>query len=147
MSGAVLAIDVGSKRIGVAISEDPQLPAMPLATIQHASRSDDVRRIVALASERRARVIVVGYPLRLDGTRGIAVETIDRFIHALRAAFDGEVVPVDERMTTGAASKRLQQLGLSGSRRRALIDQLAAVEILESYRAARTLQRDLNDAR
>jgi len=142
MNASIIGVDVGSKRIGLAIAEHVLLPAMPLATIRHESRDKDVRRIAELASERSAATIVVGYPLALDGSRGPAARSMDRFIEELRAAFSGDVVAVDERMTTGAASKRLLQGGLRPSRRRALVDRVAAVEILESYLARRRASFD-----
>jgi putative Holliday junction resolvase len=135
LSGAVLGLDVGSVRIGVAVSEGENLPAMPLCTIESSSREKDVRAIVALAAERGARTLVVGYPLKLDGSRGPAVEKMDKFVAALRDAFDGVVVTADERLTSAAASRRLLETGLSGSKRRVLVDRLAAVEILDGWLA------------
>ena len=133
MSGAILGVDVGSVRIGVAIAETANLPAMPLKTIMHVNRDEDARAIAALAEERGARTIVVGYPLRLDGSTGPSAERIDRFIAAVAARFDGDVRRVDERMTTAAAAKRLLGGGLSGRKRRQVIDQVAAVEILDTF--------------
>jgi putative Holliday junction resolvase len=137
VAGCIIAVDVGSARIGVAACEHLDLPAMPLTTIAHESRAKDVAAIVALAQERGAATIVVGYPLRLDGSHGPAAENMDRFIEALRAAFAGEVVAMDERLTTAAAQAKLRDTGMRGSKRRAIVDRLAAVEILESYRARR----------
>jgi putative Holliday junction resolvase len=135
VSGAVLGLDVGTVRIGVAICEGDGLPAMPLCTIDAASREKDVRAIIALAAERKATTLVVGYPLRLDGSRGPAAEKMDRFIAALRKVFDGTVVTADERLTTAAANRKLLETGLSGGRRRAFVDRLAAVEILDGWLA------------
>lgn len=132
----MLAVDVGSVRLGIAICEGLDLPALPLDTVRHRSRDADVREIADLARLRGAPTIVVGYPLRLDGTVGPAAQRIDRFVEALRSAFEGEVVTVDERLTTAAAAKKLAGSDLSGSKRRTIVDRLAAVEILESYRAA-----------
>jgi putative Holliday junction resolvase len=128
-------VDVGSVRLGIAICESVDLPAMPLDTIAHTSREGDVAAVIDMAKERGARTIVVGYPLRLDGSVGPAAERVDRFIEILRARFDGEVAAVDERMTTAVAAKKLAAGQLSGSKRRKLVDRLAAVEILESFRA------------
>ncbi len=136
MKGPIIAVDVGSVRIGIAACESLELPALPVTTLAHASREKDVAAIAALARERKAHTIVVGYPLRLDGQRGPAAEKMDRFIAALREGFDGEVVAVDERLTSAAADAKLRGTQMSGARRRELIDRFAAVEILESYRAA-----------
>jgi putative Holliday junction resolvase len=133
VSGAILALDVGSVRLGVAIAERVDLPAMPLTTLAHVSRRADIDAILSLARERDAKTIVVGYPLRLDGSPGPAAERVDRFVADLRARFDGEVATYDERLTSAAAAKKLMQGTLSGSKRRELVDRLAAVEILDSY--------------
>jgi len=134
---ALLGIDLGSVRIGVAICERLDLPALPLQTIAHTNRRDDVAAIAHLARERGASTIVVGYPLRLDGSIGHAATDVDRFIAALRTVYSGRIEAVDERLTSAAAAKRLRTSTLSGSKRRRVGDQLAAVEILETYRARR----------
>ena len=131
----MLGLDVGTVRIGVAICEGDGLPAMPLCTIDAVSREKDVRAVVALAAERTATTIVVGYPLRLDGSRGPAAEKMDRFIAALQNAFAGRVVAADERLTTAAANRKLLETGLSGGKRRAVVDRFAAVEILDGWLA------------
>jgi len=133
VSGAVIAVDVGSARLGVAIAERIDLPAMPLTTLEHTSRKADIEAIVALARARGAVTIVVGYPLRLDGSAGPAALRIDRFVEELRERFEGDVATFDERLTTAAAAKKLMKGELSGSKRRQIVDRLAAVEILESY--------------
>jgi putative holliday junction resolvase len=135
---AVLALDVGSVRIGVAICEGSNLPAVPLITVIRTKLQEDLVEIIRLAGERHVGTIVVGYPIRLDGTLGQAAKHMDSFIRALRDRFHGEVVRQDERLTTAAAAKKLRDLKLSGSKRRARVDQLAAVEILNSYLSARS---------
>jgi putative Holliday junction resolvase len=135
---SVLALDVGSVRIGVAICEGAALPAVPLTTIVRSKRERDVDEIVRIAAERRAGTIVVGYPIRLDGTVGPAARQVDGFVHALSRRFHGEIVRQDERLTTAAAAKKLRDLALSGSKRRAHVDELAAVEILNSFLATRS---------
>jgi len=137
VSVAILGLDVGTVRIGVAICEGDDVPAVPLCTIASSSRDNDVRAIVALAIERKAKTLVVGYPLRLDGSRGPAAEKMDRFIAALQKAFDGVVVTADERLTTAAANRKLLETGLSGGKRRTFVDRLAAVEILDGWLAGR----------
>ena len=139
--GAILGVDVGSVRIGVAICEGAEVPPVPLTTIQHTSRAKDVAALVTLATERDARTIVIGYPLRLDGSAGPAAANVDRFVDALHTSYEGEVVRVDERMTSAAAEKKLRTRSsgsdLTASKRRQVVDQLAAVEILITYVARR----------
>ena len=108
---------------------------MPLCTIDSVSREKDVRAIAALAAERGARTLVVGYPLKLDGSRGPAAKKMDKFVAALQNVFDGAVVTADERLTTAAANRKLRETGLSGGKRRDLVDRLAAVEILDGWLA------------
>jgi putative holliday junction resolvase len=135
VADAVLAVDYGTVRIGLAICERLDLPALPLDTIEHTSLVKDAAAVAAAARERGAGTIVVGYPLRLDGQAGPAAKSVDKFVDALRGAFSGTVVTFDERLTSAAAAKRLAATGMSGSKRRRLIDRFAAVEILESYRS------------
>jgi putative holliday junction resolvase len=137
MNEAVLGVDYGSVRIGVAICEAPGLPAVPLTTIAHESWSADIAAVAALARERAAGRIVVGNPIRLDGAAGRQALKVGAFVGELQAAFDGEVIAQDERLTTAAAAKKLRELPVSGSTRRRHIDELAAVEILNSYLARR----------
>jgi putative holliday junction resolvase len=136
---AMLGVDAGSVRIGVAVCERADLPAVPLTTIRHTSRAKDAAAIASLADERGASTIVVGYPLRLDGSRGPAVAQIDKLIQALRDVFAGEVVAVDERLTSAAAHAKLTHAGVKHARRKDVVDRLAAVEILETFRS--TLNR------
>jgi len=135
MSAAILGVDAGSKRIGIAICERAELPAVPLTTLAHVSRAKDAAAIARIAAERGARTIAVGYPLRLDGSRGPAAEHVDKLVAALRGVFDGQVAAVDERLTSGAAHAKLRASGVKASARRKVVDRMAAVEILETFRA------------
>lgn len=135
MSGAILGVDLGSARIGIAICEAPGLPAVPLTTIAHTNRPDDVAAIVSLARERKATRIVVGNPIRMNGTAGPAADQALVFMRELQGRFEGEVIAQDERFTTAAAARRLRDIPVSGSKRRRRIDQIAAVEILDAYLA------------
>src|SRR5579884_3528338 len=129
----VLALDVGRKRIGIAVGEGSF--AFPHATLERTNVRDDVARIVAMARERGARTIVVGDPLTMRGERALASEKIDAFVAHLARAFDGEIARVDERLTTAAAQKTLIGADVSRARRKQVVDQLAAVGILETWLA------------
>jgi|SRR5579884_340726 len=131
----VLALDVGRKRIGIAVGEGSF--AFPHATLERTNVRDDVARIVALARERGARTIVVGDPLTLAGERALASEQIDAFVAHLVRAFDGTIDRVDERMTTAAAQRVLIDADVSRAKRKKVVDQLAAVGILETWLARR----------
>jgi len=131
----VMALDVGTKRIGVAVGEGTF--AFPHSTLERTNVRDDVARIVALAAERGARTIVVGDPLTMSGERGLASAAIDAFVAHLARAYDGAVERVDERLTTAAAQKSLIAADVSRAKRKRVVDQLAAVGILETWLARR----------
>ena len=132
---AVIALDVGTRRIGVAVGEGTF--AFPHSTLERTNVRDDVARIVALAAERGARTIVVGDPLTMSGERGIASAAIDAFVAHLARAYDGALERVDERLTTAAAQKSLIAADVSRAKRKRVVDQLAAVGILETWLARR----------
>jgi putative Holliday junction resolvase len=135
MSDAVLGVDLGTARIGIAICEGRELPAVPLTTIVHTTWERDVQAVAALATARRARRIVVGNPIGMAGKRGPAAQRVTAFVEALGRRFAGDVVSYDERFTTMIAERRLRDLPMSGSKRRRHVDELAAVEILSAYLA------------
>lgn len=129
----VLALDVGTKRIGVAVGEGGF--AFPHSTLERTNVRDDVAAVVAIARERGARTIVVGDPLAMSGERALASEKIDAFVAHLARAFDGAIERVDERLTTAAAQKALIGADVSRAKRKKVVDQLAAVGILETWLA------------
>jgi putative Holliday junction resolvase len=135
IDGPVVALDVGSKRIGVAVSDPSGAFAFPHGTIERTNVRDDVAAIVAIARERTARTIVVGDPLTMAGTRGIASDKIDAFVAHLERAFDGRIERVDERLTTAAVQKSLIGADVSRAKRKTVVDKLAAAMILETYLA------------
>jgi putative Holliday junction resolvase len=135
IDGAVVALDVGSRRIGVAVSDAGGTFAFPHATIERSNVRDDVDAIVAIARERDARTIVVGDPLTLAGERGIAAEKIDAFVSHLARAYDGRIERIDERLTTAAVQKSLIGADVSRAKRKTVVDKLAAAMILETYLA------------
>ena len=133
MSGVVLALDVGTVRIGVAVGEGGF--AFPHATLVRTNVRDDVAAVVAIARERGARTIVVGDPLTMSGERALASEKIDAFVAHLARGFDGAIERIDERLTTAAAQKVLIGADVSRAKRKKVVDQLAAVGILETWLA------------
>ncbi|MGA2394803.1 MAG: Holliday junction resolvase RuvX [Candidatus Lustribacter sp.] len=133
----VIALDVGSRRIGVAVSDPLGSFAFPHAVIDRTNVRDDVAAIVAIARERGAGTIVVGDPLTMAGTRGIASEGIDGFVAHLARAFAGRIERVDERLTTAAVQKSLIGADVSRAKRKTVVDKLAAAMILETYLARR----------
>ncbi|HYZ16668.1 MAG TPA: Holliday junction resolvase RuvX [Candidatus Acidoferrum sp.] len=132
---SVLGLDVGERRIGVAVGEASFV--FPHSTIERTNVRDDVAKIVEIARERDARTIVVGDPLTLSGKRALASEKIDAFVAHLARAFDGTIERIDERLTTAAAQRSLIAADVSRAKRKKVVDQLAAVGILETWLARR----------
>jgi putative holliday junction resolvase len=134
---SILALDVGERRIGVAVSDPSNTFSLPLEVIERTTTSADLARIVALAGERAADVIVVGDPIRLGGERGQASARIDRFVVALGRVWKGRIERVDERLTTAQATRSLIEADVSRKRRKTVVDKLAAALILDTYLARR----------
>src|ERR1700737_5239757 len=108
-AGSILAVDYARARIGLAIAEtEAQLPR-PLLTLERVNRNEDMRRLRELAREHRVRQIVVGLPLRLDGTRGEMAEEATRFAARLRKQLGLPVDMLDERLTSWAAERLLEE--------------------------------------
>jgi putative Holliday junction resolvase len=119
----------------VAVSDPSGAFAFPHDTIERTNVRDDVARIIEIARERGARTIVIGEPLTMDGKRGIASENMDGFVAHVARAFDGTIARVDERLTTAAVQKSLIGADVSRSKRKHVVDKLAATMILETYLA------------
>ncbi len=135
MENQIVALDVGERRIGIAVSDPFGSFALPYGTIERTNIKADLAAIVAIAAERGSRTIVVGDPLTMAGTRGPAAEKMDAFVVALARVFDGEIARIDERLTTAAVQKSLIGADVSRKARRGVVDKLAAAMILETYLA------------
>ncbi|GAC1400498.1 MAG: Holliday junction resolvase RuvX [Vulcanimicrobiaceae bacterium] len=134
----IVALDVGERRIGIAISDPGESFALPLRTLQRTeSLHDDLEAILTVAREYTASTIVVGDPVSLSGERGIAAQKMDAFVEVLARAFGGAIERVDERMTTAQATRSLIAHDVSRKNRKRVVDQLAASLILEAYLARR----------
>ncbi len=129
----VIALDVGEKRIGVAVADPGETFAMPLTTIERATIALDIARIVELAGEYGAAEIVVGDPVTLLGQRGAAATKMDAFVAVLARAFPGAIHRVDERLTTAQVTKTLIAADVSRKKRKTVVDKMAAALILDTY--------------
>jgi putative holliday junction resolvase len=136
-----MALDVGTKRIGVAVADPTQTYALPVGTIERTSLHADLERIAAYVAEYGVDEMVVGDPLTLSGERGIAAQRMDAFVTALRRVFEGEISRVDERMSTAQANKVMIAADVTRARRRRTVDMMAAALILETYLARRRRER------
>ena len=132
--GRILGIDHGTVRIGLAISDEMELVASPLRTLD--ARDEPVEEIVRIVRERRIERIVVGLPLHMSGQVGEAAERVEKFASELSKALHHEVPieKVDERLSSVEAEASLSRAGVTDRRaRREAVDQLAAVVILQDY--------------
>lgn len=134
---ALLALDVGSKRIGVAVADPTGTFALPLTVIERTNLRADLQRISELTCEYSVSEMVIGYPMTLAGTAGPAAEKMDRFIEQLARVFSGTIHRVDERLTTAQATKTLISADVSRAKRKTVVDKMAAALILESFLARR----------
>jgi putative holliday junction resolvase len=129
----ILGLDLGSKKIGVAISDDLLLTAQVLTSIHRTTLDKDLAAIRALAEEYQVQEILVGLPVNMDGSRGSAAQRTEAFIEDLRQILPIKITLWDERLSTVAAEKILLEGDLSRRKRRQVIDRLAAAYILQGY--------------
>ncbi|MFI5282205.1 MAG: Holliday junction resolvase RuvX [Candidatus Dormibacterales bacterium] len=128
-----LAVDPGSKRVGLALSDPTGTIAQGLSTLDAEPSSTLPSRVARAASAHGARRIVVGLPLRLDGSHGPEAADARRLADAIRKASGLPVELVDERMTTAAAERSMIEGGVRRAERRLSIDQVAATLLLQSH--------------
>jgi putative Holliday junction resolvase len=131
-----LAVDVGEKRVGLAISDPDGQMAVPLRTLQRTAPDGVIDEIAALAAEEQVAAIIVGLPLSLDGTAGPQAESVQKFVRQLLPVVSMPVVLWDERLSTVQAEQLLRRGG-PGSRAsrkdKGRIDAMAATVILQDY--------------
>jgi putative Holliday junction resolvase len=133
----ILAVDWGERRIGLALSDPTGLIARALPTLEVRSERAAVAAVLEVARREQATRLVVGLPLHLDGTRGRAAETAERFAHLLG---EGTTVPVtlwDERLTSAQALRTARETGERLRGRKGRVDARAAEHLLQSYLDAR----------
>ena len=133
-----MALDVGDKTIGVAISDALLLTAQARPTLRRKSVKSDVETLSLMAKENEVHEIVVGHPLHMDGKRSAQTEKVARFAEELRKAVDVPIVFWDERLTSFEAEQHLENMGLNWRQRRDQVDKIAAMIILQSYLDSRT---------
>lgn len=129
----VLGIDYGSKRIGVAISDELGITARPLAVIERKSLDRDLDVLENMVRDNNVERIVLGLPLRLDGTRGIQCEKVEKFAAALKERLPIPIVFRDEALSTREADDLMISAGINSRKRRKMVDKIAAKVILQDY--------------
>ena len=129
----VLGIDYGERRIGLALSDPMGIIAKPLRTIDRKKTTDYISEILNTSEEKKANIIVVGLPLTLRGKKSKQTEVVQKFIDKLTQLRSIPVVPVDERLSTIAAIKSLQEQGVKTGHEKGRVDETAAAIILQEY--------------
>jgi putative Holliday junction resolvase len=129
----VLALDVGERRIGVALSDPLKMLATPLATVNRVNEPDDLREISRLVDDNEVSEIVVGLPLSMSGRKGDQARLVEKFSKVLAEAVDVPIRLVDERLSSVQAERFISDSGGRPSENRARVDATAAAIILQAY--------------
>jgi putative Holliday junction resolvase len=144
---SILAVDYGRTRIGLALADAETRMPQPLSTLERVNRNEDMRRLRELAREHGVKQIVVGLPLRLDGSRGEMAEEVERFAQRVRKQIGVPVELVDERLTSWEAERLMEEIQgrfirdekLTGGKKskdaqaKMTVDAVAAAVILKEY--------------
>lgn len=131
----ILALDVGNKRIGVAVSDALGLTAQGVTVLQRRSLQHDLSAISDLVDKYQASQVVIGLPLNMNGSRGPQAESAVEFGQALQSACAAPIAYQDERLTTAAAERALLSGDVRRDKRKQVVDMLAAQMILSSFLA------------
>jgi len=129
----VLALDLGKKRIGLAVSDELGVTAQGLETLQRTNVREDLARLAQLIAEKNVSLILMGNPLHMSGKEGRQAQYTHEFAERLHGASGVPVQYWDERLTTVQAERVLRESGISIAKRALAVDRLAAVILLESY--------------
>lgn len=129
----ILGLDVGSKTIGVALSDEMGWTAQGLEVIRRKGVENDLRRLAEIIDANMVQKVVAGLPKNMNGTLGPQAKAVQEFMALLAARFNIPVDTWDERLTTVAAEKVLIEANMSRAKRKKVIDKMAAVMILQGY--------------
>lgn len=137
MAGSrILALDYGTKRIGVALSDELRWTAQPLETFERRTLDRDIAHVVSLVGRHEVGCVLLGLPLQLDGREGPAIQAMREFSARLEQGLSVPLVLWDERMTTKAAEDLLIAADVSRRKRKGAVDRVAAAILLQSYLAS-----------
>lgn len=131
--GRALGVDVGTVRIGLALSDEERLVATPLVTVPGRDEQAAISQIIALIEEHGITQLVAGMPFDLDGSAGRAAKRTQRFLDRLEARAQLPIDTLDERLTSAQAERSLLEADLRRQRRKEVIDQVAAALILQTW--------------
>lgn len=128
-----LALDLGEKRIGVAVSDSLNIIAQAVGTIQRKDIKSDLKKIADLVKEYRADKLIVGLPLNMNGTKGKSANLAIDFVEAVKKEIQIDVEMIDERLTTAQGERIFLEADMSRKKRKKNIDKIAAQLILQNY--------------
>ena len=129
----ILGLDYGEKRLGLAISDEMGITAQGIPTLTRKGLETDLAALEKVIRQFGVEKIVIGYPLRLNGTEGIQCEKVNRFAGILEKRFSVPILRWDETLTTSQAEEILTEVKVSRKKRKAVVDKLAAMIILQDY--------------
>ena len=145
LRGRVLALDVGARRIGVAVTDPLGITAQGLDTIQRKNKRTDFAQLESVIQKYEVTELVVGYPLRLNGEIGIQAEKMTLFAEELKKKFPIPVHLFDGRLTSTEANRILRESEISIEKRAAAVDRMAAVLILQAWMETRNWRESSPD--
>lgn len=129
----ILGMDLGERRIGLAVSDELGITAQGLFTLKRTELQEDLQQLVKIIQEKEIAKLVVGLPKNMNGSLGPQAERVKSFVTLLTKECPLEVVYWDERLTTVAAQRILIEGDVSRKKRKEVVDKIAAVMILQSY--------------
>jgi len=133
--GRLLAIDLGAKRVGIAVTDELQITVTPLERLERRSWKDLLRRVAALIETYDARALIIGLPLNMDGTQGVAAEDARRLAENFRKSLNVPVFLQDERLTSLAAESEMKGGGAAPEEIMQRVDSESAAIILRDFLA------------
>jgi putative holliday junction resolvase len=133
MHPKIVALDIGSVRVGVAVSDGLRMLAHPLTTLKWQNEQMFIRELETLLTENSSDTLVVGIPYTMKGTESEQTKRVLKLIELIKQSLDIKIDMIDERLTTKMAENMLKDVNKKASRNRHIIDQLAAVNILQTY--------------
>jgi len=133
MHPKILALDIGSVRIGVAISDGLRMLAHPLVTLKWQNEQKFISELRTLVTENSSDTLVVGIPYTMKGSESEQTKRVLELIELIKQSLDIKIKTIDERLTTKMAENMLKDVNKKASRNRHIIDQMAAVNILQTY--------------
>jgi putative Holliday junction resolvase len=144
-AGRILALDVGRKRIGLAVSDELGITAQGIETLQRTRIRDDLAALKNIVEARNVRLLLVGQPLHMSGSESRQSEYTKEFAERLQQYLSIPVVHWDERLTSAEAERMLRAAGASLDQKKKSVDRLAAVLLLQSYLGSQRLRAEEAD--